>query len=218
MSLTRTKICCIHSPEEVALAAASGADMLGFVSDMPSGPGVIDDVRARDLIRLVPPGVTPVLLTRKQRAEDLVAQARYCGATTLQLVLMPEIEAYAALREALPGARLIQVVHVTGAEALDQAQAAAVQADALLLDSGTLVGDLVELGGTGRTHDWAISAQIVRASPVPVILAGGLNAGNVAAAIHEVGPYAVDLCTGVRSDGVLDAAKLAPFMAAVRAA
>ncbi len=90
--------------------------------------------------------------------------------------------------------------------------------DALLLDSGDPSRPVKELGGTGRIHDWTQSARIVERSPVPVFLAGGLNEANAGPAIRSVRPFAVDLCTGARSDGALDEAKLRRFFDAVAAA
>jgi phosphoribosylanthranilate isomerase len=90
--------------------------------------------------------------------------------------------------------------------------------DALLLDSGNPALAVQELGGTGRTHDWQLSRRIRESVTVPVYLAGGLTADNVREAIATVRPYGLDLCSGVRSDGRLDVAKLGAFMNAVRAA
>jgi phosphoribosylanthranilate isomerase len=123
--------------------------------------------------------------------------------------------AHAELRDALPGVSLVQVVHVTGRESVDEALRVAPHVDALLLDSGDPSLPRKELGGTGRTHDWSLSARITEEASVPTFLAGGLNPANVADAIRAVRPFGVDLCTGVRSAGVLDAAKLSGFMAAV---
>ena len=94
---------------------------------------------------------------------------------------------------------------------LDEALTAADEADALLLDSGNPRLAIKELGGTGRRHDWTISRRIVDQSRVPVFLAGGLNAGNVREAIDTVQPFGVDICSGVRTDGKLDAEKLGMF-------
>jgi phosphoribosylanthranilate isomerase len=88
-------------------------------------------------------------------------------------------------------------------------------ASALLLDSGNPSLEVKELGGTGRTHDWTLSAQIVAAIDKPVFLAGGLRPNNVATAIQQVRPYGVDLCRGVRSQEQLDRDKLTRFMTAV---
>jgi phosphoribosylanthranilate isomerase len=94
--------------------------------------------------------------------------------------------------------------------------AVAPHVDAILLDSGNQQLAVKELGGTGRRHDWAISRRIRVAVGVPVFLAGGLNAGNVCEAIETVGPFGVDVCSGVRTEGRLDAEKLSAFMKAVQ--
>ena len=114
--------------------------------------------------------------------------------------------------------RRVQVIHVEGPDALEMIPVYAPYVHAFLLDSGRPKAAVPELGGTGRAHDWDVSAAFVRASPRPVFLAGGLNADNVGKAIRAVRPFGVDLCSGVRTNGCLDAAKLAGFMAAVRAA
>jgi len=118
----------------------------------------------------------------------------------------------------LPGTALVQVIHITGEESLDEAVAAARQADALLLDSGRPSLAVKELGGTGRVHDWRISRQIRETAEIPVYLAGGLTPENVAEAIRAVRPYAVDICNGVRTNGKLHEMKLARFTAAVKSA
>ena len=136
----------------------------------------------------------------------------------MQLVDELREGSHAELRAALPGISILQVIHVTGPEAIDQAQAVAPAVDAVLLDSGDPSLAVKELGGTGRVHNWEISRQIVASLGTPVFLAGGLHAGNVGEAIARVRPYGVDLCNGVRTAGELDEAKLRAFMAAVAAA
>ena len=121
------------------------------------------------------------------------------------------------LRAALPGITIVQVVHVDGEDAIARARAASPHADAILLDSGNQKLAVKELGGTGRRHDWTISRRIRETAGVPVYLAGGLTAANVADAITTVRPFGLDLCSGVRTDGRLDAEKLAAFFAAARA-
>ena len=215
-SIVRVKICCISSPEEARLAIAYGANALGLVSAMPSGPGVIPDEVIAEVARATPPGVTPVLLTAEQEAPAIIEQQKRLGPRAIQLVDQVAPEAFVELKAALPGVALMQVIHVLGPESLDEALQAAGYADALLLDSGNPGLPVKELGGTGRTHNWEISREICARSSVPVFLAGGLNAGNVAEAIRQVRPYGVDVCSGVRTDGSLDEAKLAAFMRAVR--
>jgi phosphoribosylanthranilate isomerase len=183
---------------------------------MPSGPGPIPESRIRDIARTVPPGVATFLLTCETTAKPIIAQQKYTGANTLQLVDAVAPAVYAVLREALPGIRIVQVVHVRDESALAEARQLSPLVDAILLDSGNPSLSIKELGGTGRAHDWAVSRKIRDAVQVPVYLAGGLNPLNVGQAIAQVEPFGVDVCSGLRSDGELDATKLAQFMRAVR--
>ncbi|MGH6904517.1 MAG: phosphoribosylanthranilate isomerase [Geminicoccaceae bacterium] len=218
MRRVRIKICCIQSAEEARLAIAAGADALGLVGTMPSGPGPIDDELIARVAARVPPPVATFLLTSETEADAIIAHARRCRTNTLQLVDRVADEVYPQLRQALPGIKLVQVIHVAGEESVAAAVAAAAHADALLLDSGQPHAAIRVLGGTGRVHDWAVSRRIVEAAPCPVFLAGGLRADNVAAAIAAVRPFGVDLCTGVRrADYSLDPEKLEAFVAAVAA-
>jgi len=215
---TRIKVCCIASEEEAALAIAMGASAIGLVSRMPSGPGPIPEARIRDIARIVPPGVSTFLLTSETTAEPIIAQQRYCGTNTLQLVDEVEPGVHAVLRDALPGIKIVQVIHVRDENAVAEARQVSPQVDALLLDSGNPSLATKELGGTGRAHDWAVSRRIRDAVEVPVYLAGGLNPLNVGKAIGQVQPFGVDVCSGLRTDGRLDAEKLEQFMHAVREA
>lgn len=208
------KICCISSEAELALAVAAGASLVGLVSQMPSGPGVIDDALIAALVRRVPPGVTSVLLTSRRDVGDLVRHLRELAPAAVQIVDAAAAGTHASLRAALPGVRIIQVIHVVGPASLDEALAVAPHVDALLLDSGNPSATVRELGGTGRRHDWAISRAIREQSHVPVFLAGGLRPQNVREAVDQVGPFGLDVCSGVRTAGALDSAKVEAFMRA----
>jgi len=197
------------------VVVAEGVDAVGLVSAMPSGPGAIPESTIAEIAATVPPRVSTFLLTCLTDVDALVAQFERCGTTTLQLCDALNPGDLEKLRDRIPEAALVQVIHVTGPEALDQARVAAPHVDALLLDSGDPRRDVKELGGTGRVHDWAISAEIRRAVPAPIFLAGGLHAGNVRAAIEQVGPWGVDVCTGVRTAGRLDLERLRAFLAAL---
>ena len=211
----RVKICCIGSVDEARLAIRYGAAAVGLVSAMPSGPGIISEALIAEVAAIVPPGVASFLLTSHQAVADIVAQQRRLRVNTIQICDRLTDGTYEQLSEALPGIALVQVIHVTGEEALDEAVAVAPHVNALLLDSGNPKLKVKELGGTGRRHDWQISRRIRETVPVPVFLAGGLRPENVAEAIETVGPFGVDVCSGVRTDGRLDEAKLAAFMQAV---
>ena len=207
----RVKICCISSIAEAWCAIDHGASALGLVSDMPSGPGVISEDCIARIARRVPPPVATFLLTSKQDPYTIIEQQRSTGVNTIQICDRLEVRAYAILRESLPGISLVQVIHITGGEALDEACRVAPSVDALLLDSGNPSLPVKELGGTGHIHDWAVSRMIRESVDIPVFLAGGLNPGNVRLAIKEVGPFSVDVCSGVRTGGTLDKGKLIEF-------
>lgn len=209
----RVKICCIASIEEARMAIECGASAVGLVSEMPSGPGAIAEDLIAEIAARVPPPVATFLLTCKQDARSIIEQQKRCRVNTIQLCDRIETRVYAELRANLPGISLVQVVHVAGAESFDEALVVAPHVDALLLDSGNQTLAAKELGGTGRTHDWRISRRIVEASPVPVFLAGGLKAENVAEAVRTVRPFGLDVCSGVRTESKLDAEKLKRFFA-----
>ncbi len=214
----RVKVCCIRDVEEAWLAIRHGASALGLVSAMPSGPGVIPDRTIAEIARAIPPGVASFLLTSRQDVASIVEQQRRLRPTTLQVCDRLAAGTYSELRAALPGVGIVKVVHVTGPESVEEVLRVAGEVDAILLDSGNQALAVKELGGTGRRHDWGISRRIREAAPVPVYLAGGLRPDNLAEAIAEVGPFALDVCSGVRTDGRLDEEKLGRFFAAVAAA
>lgn len=210
----RVKICCISSIAEAHCAIHLGADAIGLVSTMPSGPGVIPDALIAKIATSVPPSVATFLLTSERDARAIEAQARAAQVNTVQLVDAVDLEVYSHLRLTLPGVNLVQVVHVMGEASIVEAKSVAEHVDAVLLDSGNSTLAVKELGGTGRVHDWSLSQRIRETINVPVFLAGGLRADNVGEAIQRVNPFGVDLCSGVRTDGQLDEAKLAAFMKA----
>lgn len=215
----RIKICCIASLEEAWLAIRYGASALGLVSEMPSGPGVIPEALIAQIAGALPPAIGSFLLTSQQDAAAIIAQQRRCCVNTIQICdRLLRFSSYQALREAMPGIAILQVIHVTSPESIEEALSVADHVDGILLDSGDPSLTTKELGGTGRRHDWRISRRIRASVDVPVFLAGGLHSGNVAEAIREVGPFALDVCNGVRTDGMLDEVKLSQFFEAIEAA
>jgi phosphoribosylanthranilate isomerase len=213
----RIKICCISSVAEAQLAIRHGASALGLVAKMPSGPGVIPEPIIAEIAATIPPAIGSFLLTSEQNVRSIIDQQRRCRVNTLQIVDRLQVGKYDDLRAALPGVSLLQVIHVTGEESIEEACRIAEQGvDALLLDSGDQRLAVKQLGGTGRTHDWSISSRIREAVNVPIFLAGGLRSDNVKEAIQAVQPFGIDLCSSVRTDGRLDALKLARFFEAVK--
>ena len=215
-NLPHVKICCIASIGEARLAIDAGAAALGLVSAMPSGPGPIPEPLIAEIAAAVPPPIATFLLTAHQGVREIIEQQRRLRASTIQIVDDLTEGSYFELRDALPGVKLVQVIHVCGDESIAAAVKVAPHVDALLLDSGKQQLAVKELGGTGRRHDWATSRRIRENVDVPLYLAGGLRPENVREAIETVGPWGLDICSGVRTDGRLDPEKLAAFFAAVR--
>ncbi len=210
----RLKVCCVGSVAEARLAVRLGADAVGLVGAMPSGPGVLSDDLVAEIARSVPPPVTTVLLTSATDVDTIARQADAAGVSAVQIVDRVGPAVWARLRVELPGRSLWQVVHVTGPEALAEAERVARHVDVVLLDSGDPDAPVPTLGGTGRVHDWRVSRAIRERLDVPVFLAGGLRPGNVARAVAAVGPFGLDVCSGVRVDGALGESTLAAFVAA----
>ncbi|MFQ5677138.1 MAG: phosphoribosylanthranilate isomerase [bacterium] len=215
-SRPKVKICCISSLVEARMAISHGADAIGLVSEMPSGPGIIPEEQIAEIAASVPPGIKTFLLTSKQDTKSIIDQQLRCGVTTLQLVDRLENGSYRDLQDALPGILIVQVVHVLGRKSIEEAESVAPFVDAVLLDSGNPRKSTKELGGTGRTHNWKLSKTICERLEIPIYLAGGLTTDNVSRAVQDVGPYGLDVCSGVRTNGRLDESKLAKFFAQVR--
>ena len=187
-----------------------------MVSHMPSGPGVISDERIAEIAATVPPAIGTFLLTSRQNVADIVRQQRFCRTNTIQICDHLAVGTHRDLKDALPGISIVQVVHVTGPDSVEEATQVAPHVDAILLDSGNQKLAVKVLGGTGRRHDWSLSRAIRERIGVPLFLAGGLTPENVGHAMEEVGPFGIDVCSGVRTDGKLDATKLKRFFSAVR--
>ncbi|MBW4668644.1 MAG: phosphoribosylanthranilate isomerase [Cyanomargarita calcarea GSE-NOS-MK-12-04C] len=211
ITIPRVKICCISSIEEAWTAIRYGASALGFVSQMPSGPGVISEDLIAKIVAHVPPPIATFLLTSSQEAQQIVEQLKYCRTNTVQICDTLKAGSYQNIRDALPGISIVQVIHVSSQESLFEAVRIAPQVDALLLDSGNQSLQVKELGGTGRIHNWNLSSKIREQVNVPIFLAGGLKPKNVALAVEQVDPFGLDVCSGVRSNGLLDENKLQLF-------
>lgn len=215
--VTRIQIAGVSSLDEALALERMGVDALGFTVRLPGGEhDGLTEAKARSIVLALPPFVSTVAITYVDNAREAMDLCRYLGVSTLQLhgeFPMYDLE---MMRAAMPNLKLIRAVHVTGSDAIARARALERRVDALILD--TFDPDTGRHGATGKTHDWGISRSIVEAVRVPVILAGGLNPGNVAEAIRQVRPWAVDAHTGVEeADGARSLARMRAFVHAVRA-
>lgn len=202
--MTRVKICGITRAEDAELAVSLGASALGFVM-WPRSPRFVEPARARDIVRALPPFVTPVGVFVDQPAGHVKDVVAVVGLGAVQLHGNEDVGFCRAI-----GRRAIKAASVAQAAALTAFWPAEVT---LLLDAV----DADRRGGTGQTVDWAAAAAL--ASQRRIILAGGLTPENVAEAIRTVRPFAVDVSSGVESaPGVKDGQRLRAFFAAVAAA
>lgn len=202
--MTRIKICGITRAEDARAAAASGADALGLVFYAKS-PRHVAIRQAAQLAAAVPPFVTLVGLFVNPEAGEVREVLEQVPLDALQFHGEEEPDFCARF-----GRPYLKAVRVRPGTDLLQCAARYAGAQGLLLDAyvtGTH-------GGTGASFDWAL---VPPGLTLPVILSGGLHAGNVAQAIRQVRPYAVDVSSGVEmAQGVKDAAKIAAFIKEVK--
>jgi phosphoribosylanthranilate isomerase len=200
--------------DDARAAVEAGADAVGCLVGLDyDAPDRVEPEAARTIFAAMPPFITRVLVTHRTTVGDVVALARATGAAAAQLHGDFPLASIPELRRALPYMGIVKCVHVVDEASIDEALRAAEAADAVLLDSRTAD----RIGGTGRVHDWSISARIVARSPKPVILAGGLTPENVREAIERVAPWGVDVNSGVRRpDGRKSQARIAAFVAAAK--
>ena len=212
----KVKICCISSIAEAKLAIENGADAIGLVGEMPSGPGIISDELIKKIASIIPPSISSFLLTSETTTTKIIEHHKKVNTNTIQIVDKLTKGNYQDLRIKLPEIDIVQVIHVIGEESITEALNIAPFVDYLLLDSGNPNLKIKTLGGTGKVHNWEISKRIRESVKIPVFLAGGLNSQNIKAAINKVQPFGVDLCSGVRTNGKLDERKLKSFFDTVK--
>jgi len=216
VSRVRVSLCANRSAADVAACVAGGVDAVGvLVQVRHRAEDAVDLATAARLLAGVPPYVGRYAVTHATELDELLELAAL-PIDTVQLHADPPPATVARFRERAPGLRLLKALAVAGTLETAAVAAWARLVDGVVLDSVNPAED--RIGGTGLTHDWTVSARIARASPVPVILAGGLRPGNVTAAVHAVRPWAVNVNSGVERDGAKDAELVAAFVRGAGAA
>ena len=218
------QIYAFTDPEQACQAALAGVDHIGFVAgDYGLVPGELSFQQSRALIAALPPRAIPVALTMATDVDEIVRMARFVRPKIVHISTDMEavdLEKMKSIRSRLPdGILLMKAISVTDEHSLHAALHYAEASDLLLLD--TKSRDIAGIGVSGKTHDWNISRRIVESVRIPVILAGGLSAENVAQAMREVQPYGVDSNTHTNLTGDLvakDMRRVQAFVQAVRAA
>lgn len=208
----RVKICGIRRLEDGLLAARLGADAIGvLVGQSHPSADFIAPEQAGAILRGLPPLVSGVLVSHWSDPSDLLALIEIVQPAVLQLHSPISPDAVQALRAARPGLTLLKAMHVNQGDPLQEALPMAPLLDGFVADSCNPASG--QVGGTGLSHDWSLTARLVRQLPKPLLLAGGLTPANVAAAIAVVQPWGVDVNSGVKgAAGFKDAALLEAFI------
>lgn len=207
----KVKICGIKTDRDLVIAINAGADAVGFITEVPvDSPRKLSLPEASRLISKVPVFLTPVLVIMPENAEQAIRMIHAAKPGAVQVHNALALSELEKIRET--GVKLIKTIHVpqdANVETLiKQVSELSGIADAVLLDTA-LEG---KAGGTGATHNWEVSSEIVLHAGMPVILAGGLNPENVRASIKSVRPYAVDAASGVETEGRKDEKKVIEFI------
>lgn len=216
----RSKLCGIRSPRDLEVAVAAGADAVGFICGVThKSEDALSEDAARDLANRTPPYVSTVLVTHLEDSSEILDLAAFIGVDTIQVHGLVDVDTVGAVFDNSGGRRITKAIHVTGPEAINDAERYLEICHALHLDSRTTD----RLGGTGELHDWSISRRIVEIARDqagrPVVLSGGLRPANVAEAIAAIRPYAVDVNSGIENPkGDKDAELAYEFVSAAHSA
>jgi phosphoribosylanthranilate isomerase len=205
---------------EAAMLVRCGVQYLGFPLRLPVHEEDLSEEAASRIIRSLKPPVCGVLITYLDQAGDIVELCDSLGASIVQLHGDIEPSVLREIKQRRPDLSIIKSL-VIGLHSIERllgiVERTASHVDAYITD--TFDPRTGASGATGKTHDWRVSRQLVRESPRPVILAGGLHPGNVRAAILEVSPAGVDAHTGLEDAlGRKSEAKVAEFVAEAREA
>jgi phosphoribosylanthranilate isomerase len=207
----KIKICGIKTEHDLAAAINSGADAVGFITDVPvDSPRKITLAEASRLISKVPLFVTTVLVIMPENAHQAVRMIQAARPVAVQIHNALPLSELVKIKET--GVKLIKMIQVYRDSKADmlikQIKQFSGVADAILLDTA-LDG---KTGGTGVPHNWEVSSKVVLNAGIPVILAGGLKPENVREAVRCVRPYAVDTASGVETAGKKDEKKVMDFI------
>ena len=201
MTRTKIKICGLRRPEDILFVNEASPDFAGFIIDVPKSRRNVPREKVRELTALLSPEILPVGVFVNAPMETILSLVTD---GTLKAVQLHGQESQSYLEElkkqvAVP---LIRAFSIRSPEDLTEAEKS--PADFILLDNGA--------GGTGETFDWSLLSSFDR----PFFLAGGLRLENITEAVSRFHPYALDLSSGVETDGYKDKEKIIAAVAAVR--
>jgi phosphoribosylanthranilate isomerase len=199
--MSKIKLCGLSRPCDMDYVNEAGPDFCGFIINVPKSRRNVTPETLRKLRPLLREGITPVGVFVNAPQEDIVSLVKDNVISVVQLHGQEDEEYIAALREKI-SVPIIQAFKVASREDVEKAVKSS--ADYILLDNGS--------GGTGKTFDWSLLDHITR----PFILAGGLGPDNLEAAVKALHPWAVDLSSGVETEGYKDRDKMIKAVSIVR--
>ncbi len=218
--IPRVKICGMKCAEDIAVAVEYGADAVGLITEVPvNSPRKIDAQRASELAKKVPLFVDSVLVIMPESASQALELIRKVEPDVIQIHSEIATEEIEIIKDDCHQ-KIIKTftIPVGSSDVTDKmleditSLADTGLIDAILLDSGKAGA----VGGTGQTHDWSVSRQIVETMDIDVMLAGGLKSENVREAVEQVQPFAVDTASGIETEGKKDPAKICRFVREAR--
>ena len=198
--MTKIKICGLSRECDIDFVNEAKPDYAGFVVNFPKSRRNVSPDRARELASRLSPEITPVGVFVDERPE-VIAELANCGAIAAAQLHGSEDEEYIKNLRALCRCEIIQAFRVKDEEGVRRA--AQSSADYVLLDGGQ---------GEGRRFDWKLAENF----PRPCFIAGGLCAENAAEVMEKLRPFALDMSSGVETDGFKDLEKIRAAVAAVR--
>lgn len=206
------KICANKSIEDAKMCLDAHADVIGIlVGQEHTSNDFVDKYRAKEIADFVNHQCGVSLVTHLTEADKIIELTKFIGNDTIQLHSDISEEEVEKIVKECPGVKLVRLIHVSSDGKVCTDISSMKYADYYLLDSFNLATN--QVGGTGLTHDWKKSREIIESLDKPVFLAGGLTPENVEEAIRTAHPYGVDVNSGCKnSSGVKDADKVFDFV------
>ena len=207
----KVKICANKNIYDAESSLIAGADIIGLlVGQEHTSNDFIDKEKAKEIVDYVNGRCDVSLVTHLKNADEIISLTKYIGNNIIQLHSNIEEKEVEKIKKELPNVKLVRLIHISKDGEIFSNIERMKYVDYYLLDSFNL--ETNQVGGTGLTHDWNKSSEIVKKLDKPVFLAGGLNPNNVQKAISIVNPYGVDVNSGCKTNGIKDRNKVIEFV------
>lgn len=208
----KVKICANTSVEEAQMCIDAGADIIGIlVGQEHASNDFVDKEKAKEICEYVNKRCDVSLVTHLTNADEIIGLTKYIGNNIIQLHSDIDESEVEKIKKELPNIELVRLIHVASDGTICTDYKKMIYADYYLLDSFNLKTN--QVGGTGLTHDWNKSGELIKLLNKPTFLAGGLNPDNVKTAIETAKPYGVDVNSGCKNEiGKKDREKVIKFV------